>query len=361
MIHDVKTMSSDYLQQQHCKRSTMNEKFKSGVKCLRCSKILWDKSNFNRHHAHFHKGLSFEFETNVLYQMESAGESMQSDFDWKMEPLVSSSLDTVPATHGLLERETKLLSRGASLYGEAKYSVVGHPPVVMRNQSEALIDAIDDFVPLCSTATRSQVMRSKNNALKAVPFQPLKDSSGAAYSLTLGRFFAFARIFFNHEVSSEEPTLKDLVEKATTEECKSTSHCCMEGFLLCLTHHAQHHKCADNLQHAAMHMRRVMRGVALMRMSQQELAGSEVELFCETYLNPKRAAPFGILTTLYYEIKRCVAQDRRLLIHRADPDCGYPNGSAVLVILELKLCDSSHKGNAYLHKSRLTQGKNSKE
>jgi hypothetical protein len=34
---------------------------------------------------------------------------------------------------------------------------------------------------------------------------------------------------------------------------------------------------------------------------------------------------------MYYEIKRCVPHDKRLLIHRSDPDSGFPVGSAVLV------------------------------
>lgn len=298
--------------------------------------MFWDKSNFNRHHSHVHRGLTFSFESNVLYKMESAdaatGESMTSDFDWKVKPLASiaSESDAV-VTGGLLERETKLLSRAASLYSDGKYAEVGNPPVAMRNASEALIDAIDDFIPLSSTTVRSQVMRSKNNALKAVPFQPLKDSSGAHYAMTLSRFFVFAKIWFDHLVFADEPSLNCFVDLATVEECSAQNHCCLEGFLLCLSQHAPHHKSADTLQHAAMHMRRVLRGVALMKMCEQEFAASDVESYCEHYLNPKRVASFGILTSLYYEIKRCVVTDRRLLIQRADPDPGFPEGSAVLI------------------------------
>jgi hypothetical protein len=93
--------------------------------------------------------------------------------------------------------------------------------------------------------------------------------------------------------------------------------------------HAPHHKNADALQHAAMHMRRVLRGVALLHM--KEFTGTQVEDYCERLLNPKRAAPFGVLTTLYFEIKRCVPNDKRLLIHRTEHDEGFPLGSAVLV------------------------------
>jgi superfamily II DNA helicase RecQ len=308
----------------------MNESYKTGVKCLRCSKVFWDKSNFNRHHAQFHKGKVYSFETNVIYQMEVAGEAPISEFDWKVNPLLASSASALVAD-GLLERETKILSRGASFYADVKYAEVGNPPILMRIESEALIDEIDDYVPLCSTLARSQVMRSKNNMLKAIPFQALKDASGPAYALTLSRFFVFAKIYFEDEKLSEVPCLKLFVQMATTEECKAQGYCCMEGFLLCLSQHAPNHKTADALQHSAMHMRRVLRGVALMQMCTEEQAGSGVESFCDAFLNPKRAAPFGILTTLYYEIKRCVNTDRRLLIQRTHPDVGFPPSSAVLV------------------------------
>lgn len=308
----------------------MNETYKTGVKCLRCSKVFWDKSNFNRHHTQFHKGKVHSFETNVIYQMEAQGEAPVSEFDWTVNPLLASSVNALVAD-GLLERETKILSRGASLYADVKYAEVGNPPSIMRIESEALIDEIDDCVPLCSTLARSQVMRSKNNMLKAIPFQSLKDATGPAYALTLSRFFVFAKIFFEDAASSEVPSLKIFVQMATTEECKAQGHCCMEGFLLCLSQHAPNHKTADALQHSAMHMRRVLRGVALLKMCNDEQAGSDVESFCEAFLNPKRAAPFGILTTLYYEIKRCVNPDRRLLIQRTEPDVGFPPSSAVLV------------------------------
>ena len=308
----------------------MNDTYKTGVKCLRCSKMFYDKSNFTRHHGQFHKGKVASFEVNVLYQTDAAGDASISGFDWEVNPLLASSVNA-PVAVGMLERETKILSRGASLYADDKYAEVGNPPVFRRIESEALIDEIDDFVPLCSTLARSQIMRSKNNMLKAVPFQPLKDASGPAYALTLSRFFVFATIYFQDAILSEVPCLKLFVQMATTEECKAQGHCCMEGFLLCLSQHAPNHKTADALQHSAMHMRRVLRGVALMKMCTEEQAGSDVELFCEAFLNPKRAAPFGILTSLYYEIKRCVNPDRRLLIQRTEPDDGFPPSSAVLV------------------------------
>ena len=169
-------------------------------------------------------------------------------------------------------------------------------------------------------------MRSKNNSLKTVPFQPLKDSTGAAYAVTLARFYVFARIFFEHD---SDASLKSLIQKATEEHCMAKGLCCVEGFLYCLTVHAPNHSHADALQHAAMQMRRALRGMALLNM--QEFSGFQVEDYCEKFLNPKRASPFGVLTSMYYAIKRCVPSDKRLLVHRADPDQGFPSCSAVLV------------------------------
>ena len=68
-------------------------------------------------------------------------------------------------------------------------------------------------------------MRSKNNSLKTVPFQPLKDSTGAAYAVTLARFYVFARIFFEHD---SDASLKSLIQKATEEHCMAKGLCCVE-------------------------------------------------------------------------------------------------------------------------------------
>ncbi len=57
----------------------------------------------------------------------------------------------------------------------------------------------------------------------------------------------------------------------------------------------------------------------------------DIEQFCDQYLNMKRATPFSVMSAMYYEIKRCVPLDKRLLIQRCDPDVGFPLGSAVLV------------------------------
>jgi len=303
----------------------MMSTFKNGVKCLRCSKILFDKSNFNRHHYQVHKKELPLFESNDSYKVDK--DNVISQFEWSLTPLIQVSESMhVAAAPGLLERETKIWSRGSALFQDSKvYTNVTNPSVALRDSAELLIDEIDDFVPSSSTLARSQIMRSKNNALKAVPFQPLKDSTGNAYAVTLARFVAFAKIYFDEDVSTQI-----FVEKALKEECTTDSCCCLEQFLLCLTVHAPGHQNADALQHSAMHMRRVLRGVALITMIQ--LTGTEVEMFCDTYLNPKKASPFGVLTSLYYEIKRCVPSDKRLLIHRTDPDEGSPAGSAVLVI-----------------------------
>jgi hypothetical protein len=303
---------------------TMKASFKNGVKCLRCSKILFDKSNFNRHHQQVHKQLTPMFESNVCYKADK--DVVISEFEWSLVPLIQASEANADVAPGLLERETKILSRGKSLFPDSKiYISVTNPSVELRDSAEALIDKIDDFVGSSSTLARSHIMRSKNNALKAVPFQPLKDSTGYAYAMTLARFVAFAEIYFN-----EDASIETFVEKALMEECNTDTCCCMEQFLLCMSQHAPNLQNADALQHSAMHMRRVLRGVALMKMT--DMSGSEVENFCEAYLNPKKAAPFGVLTSMYYEIKRCVPIDKRLLIHRTEPDDGSPAGSAVLVL-----------------------------
>jgi hypothetical protein len=169
-------------------------------------------------------------------------------------------------------------------------------------------------------------MRSKNNSLKTVPFQPLKDSTGSAYAVTLVRFYVFARIFFSQ---GQHSNLKSLIQQATEEHCMANGVCCLEGFMYCLTVHAPNHKHADALQHAAMQMRRAIRGVALINM--KDFSGLQVEDYCDKFLNPKRASAFGVLTSMYYAVKRCVHTEKRLLIHRTDPDEGYPPGSAVLV------------------------------
>jgi hypothetical protein len=78
-----------------------------------------------------------------------------------------------------------------------------------------------------------------------------------------------------------------------------------------------------------MHMRRVLRGTAMMHMHAN--VDEEIEPFCIQWLNATKATPFGVLTALYYEIKRCVPHDKRLLIQRSDPDEGFPTGSAIMV------------------------------
>ena len=86
----------------------MHASFKNGVKCLRCSKILFDKSNFNCHHHQVHKKETPLFESNVCYKADN--DVMISEFDWSLVPLIQASETTAAAAApGLLERETKIL------------------------------------------------------------------------------------------------------------------------------------------------------------------------------------------------------------------------------------------------------------
>jgi hypothetical protein len=297
-------------------------KLKAGVKCLLCNKILFDKSNFNRHHTVQHAGQDISFE-NVSYLADD-GKVIHEDMDWQLVPLPAASFEAASAAPGCLERQTKILSRAAALFSDDKWTLVGQPSLKFKDEAEQLMDDIDDFALVASTVVRSQVMRSKSNSLKAVPFQPLKDSSGVSYSATLAKFFAFARIFWNNDKK-----LKDLVCQALTEKCSASSPACLEAFVLCLAHVAPGHNNADHLQHAAMHMRRVLRGCAMLHL--QGNPDVDIGSFCDEYLNMTKPSAFGVLSVMYYEVKRCVPQDKRLLIHRCEPDDGYPEGSAVLV------------------------------
>ena len=182
---------------------------------------------------------------------------------------------------------------------------VGQPSLKFKDAAEELLDEIDDFALVASTVVRSQVMRSKSNSLKAVPFQPLKDLSGVSYSATLAKFFAFARIFFNNEKN-----LKDLVCQALTEKCSASSPACLESFVLCLAHVAPNHNNADQLQHAAMHVRRVLRGCAMLHL--QGNPDVDMGSFCEEFLNMIKPSPFGVLSVMYHEVKRCVPHDKSL-------------------------------------------------
>ena len=296
--------------------------FKSGVQCLHCGKILFDKSNFNRHHAAAHRNEAgpMKFQLNVLYA-ESEGVST-TDFGWTFDAL-PQALDEKAAAPGLLERETKILSKAAKLFGEEKWAL-GEPGLDLQDEAISHIDVIDDIALEASSLLRAQVMRSKGGNTKIVPFQPLKDTSGLHYAKTLAWFKLFAQQHFQTSGSMQE-----LVQMALQEKCNSQTACCLEGFIFWLTQYAPNFKNADPLQHAAMHMRRVLRGSAILFLL--ENPDEEVESFCNQWLNPTKGVSFAVLTSMYYEIKRCVPQDKRLLIQRADPDDGYPAGSAVLV------------------------------
>jgi hypothetical protein len=298
---------------------------RTGTRCLRCDKIFFDKSNYNRHHITYHQSEGPQlFESNVAFKEE--GGTVTTNFDWKFSTLSAAPLPAeTAAAPGTLERQTRYLSKGQKLYDDPIWAPIGDPSIDMRDEAVRLIDEIDDFSLEASTIVRAQVHRSKSGNLKTQPFQPLKDASGAIYAVTLARFFVFARIYFK----LPEEGLQNLVQLALTEVCPATGVCCIEGFMLCLTVHAPNHKNADPLQHSGMHMRRVFRGIAMLHL--RSTAGPAIEAFCDMYLNAPKATAFGVLTSMYYEIKRCVPGDKRLLIQRTEPDEGFPKGSAILV------------------------------
>ena len=299
---------------------------KTGVKCLRCHRIFCDKSGFNKHHAknHVDEGSAL-FLTGVAYTEINGART--TDFDWTMDPLPVASSNALCATPGLLERETKILSKAAALFSDKKWSL-GEPTAGMLDEATAHIDMIDELAWTASTLLRIQVMRSKSGAIKVVPFQPLKDTSGGHYAKTLSRFKLFAGMYFEQSPTIPS-TIQELILLALKEKCNSQNVCCLESFILWLVQHVPNFKNADPLQHAAMHMRRVLRGTAMMHM--HENVDEDIEPFCFQWLNPTKAVAFGVLTTMYYEIKRCVPHDKRLLIQRTDPDEGFPAGSAVTV------------------------------
>ena len=296
--------------------------FKTGVQCLRCHKIFCDKSGFNKHHSKSHtdEGAPM-YMTGVAYA-ESNG-ARTTDFDWTLDPLPVGISTALCVTPGLLQRETKILSKAEALFSDQKWSL-GEPSAGMVDEASGHIDLIDELAFNASTLLRMQIMRSKSGAIKVVPFQPLKDTSGGHYAKTLSRFKLFAESYFERSA-----TIQELILLALKEGCNSQNVCCLESFIYWLVQQVPNFKNADPLQHAAMHMRRVLRGTAMMHMHAN--VDEEIEPFCIQWLNATKATPFGVLTALYYEIKRCVPHDKRLLIQRCDPDEGFPTGSAVTV------------------------------
>ena len=309
-------------------------RLKMGVIFLLCSRILFDKSNLNRHHLAHHRGQEPAFETNVAY-LAGEGNEIQENISWELAPLPAATFEAASAAPGCLERQTKILSRAAALFSDEKWLAVGQPSLECKDAAEQLLDEIDDFALVASTAVRSQVMRSKSNSLKNIPFQPLKDFSGISYSATLAKFFVFAKIFWDTEKG-----VRELVIQALTEKTSASKPACLESFVLCLAHVAPNHGNADQLQHAAMHMRRVLRGCAMLYL--QSNPDVDIGSFCEEFLNMTKPSSFGVLSVMYYEVKRCVSHDKRLLIHRCEPDDGYPEGSAVLVDTGEKLVRVSY-------------------
>ena len=174
---------------------------KSGTQCLICNKIYCDKSTFNRHHKQAHHGEPQQSINNILYK-DCEGEA-SCDIEWTATPLQSASTSAACAP-GLLERQTKVLQKGLKNFSDLKWAVIADPPFAVRDEAVSLIDAIDDFAIEAPTVVRSQVMRTKSGHLKDVPFQPLKDLSGAHYAHTLARFIVFARIFFEIDANATE-------------------------------------------------------------------------------------------------------------------------------------------------------------
>jgi hypothetical protein len=296
--------------------------FKSGVQCLRCKKIFFDKSGFNKHHLKSHEQEGpMLFETGVAYTEINGIKTCE--FDWTLDPLPSASSNSQMVSPGLLERETKILSKAAALFSDERWTMAD-PSRAMQDEAADYIDSIDETAWKASTLLRMQIMRSKSGVIKIVPFQPLKDTSGAQYAKTLCRFKLFAQNYFG-----KSGTMQELALCALQEKCNSQDICCMEGFIYWLAQNVPNFKNADPLQHAAMHMRRILRGTAMLHLLAN--LGEDIEQFCITWLNPTKPVPFGVLTTMYYEIKRCVPHDKRLLIQRSDPDAGFPTGSAVTV------------------------------
>lgn len=136
--------------------SFMNS-FKYGVLCTRCSKMFFDKSNFNRHHNIVHKSDGpMSFELQVPYKT-GEDNAILTEFDWSDDPLPQASHLDATAAPGLLERETGILSRGASLYSDEKWAKIAEPCVLQRDEAEALLDEIDEFSWSASVIARTQV------------------------------------------------------------------------------------------------------------------------------------------------------------------------------------------------------------
>ena len=130
--------------------------FKNGVKCLRCGHVFYDKSGFNRHHTQRHKDEGApQFETNVPYKQ--VGDKFVAEFDWTFSPLSKASPLDEDSAPGLLERETKVLSKGKTLYSDSKFAVIGDPGVLLRDEAVSLLDEIYEFALSATAVTRCQV------------------------------------------------------------------------------------------------------------------------------------------------------------------------------------------------------------
>jgi hypothetical protein len=86
---------------------------------------------------------------------------------------------------------------------------------------------IDEPARTASTLLRIQVMRSKSGAIKVVPFQPLKDTSGCHNAKTLYRLKLFAAgRYFERSATIQELILLAVQERVTAS---SASAFCYHG------------------------------------------------------------------------------------------------------------------------------------
>ena len=106
---------------------------KNGVRCTRCDKIFFDKSTFNHHHSTSHKGKAMQYECNVAYK--DVNGTMTSDIEWTFKPLPQPSAKVICAP-GMLERQTKNLSKALQLYDYPKSVPIGDlsdPGIIIRD------------------------------------------------------------------------------------------------------------------------------------------------------------------------------------------------------------------------------------
>ncbi len=99
-----------------------------------------------------------QFEVNVPYK--NIDDAVVENFDWQLTPLPKVSPTDIAPAPGLLERETKILSKAQQLYSYAHYGALADPSVTLRDEAVLLLDAVDEcaWSATGSTVTRNQVM-----------------------------------------------------------------------------------------------------------------------------------------------------------------------------------------------------------